>query len=116
MYLGYLWLGVGYFLVGAAPSLGYVMLAAAFSAVGGPMNDVAFIDLMQLRFLATDLTKIFRFRMAVETGGTLIMMSLAPLFLKFFSVHFLIELCGLLICLSALGGFWTLRPITERGS
>jgi len=107
MFGGYIWLGAGFVMVGLAPSLGWAMLAAAFPAIGGPLNDMPFFDLVQTQFQVKDLAKVFRLRMALENGATLIVMLAAPLILKMISVNVLIVVCGGTMVLAGVCGLFT---------
>jgi DHA3 family macrolide efflux protein-like MFS transporter len=93
-FLGYSWLGVGFILIGLSPNLHYMMAAAAFAAIGGPMNDLPLVDMIQRHFEVNDIPKVYRLRMAVETGATLFAMLMAPALFRIFSVQSVIALCG----------------------
>jgi DHA3 family macrolide efflux protein-like MFS transporter len=104
MYSGYVWLGIGWILVISAPNIFLVMVSAAICGFGGPMNDLPFTDLIQASYPVSEMPKVFRFRMAVETGSTLVCTSLAPLLLKIVSVRSMIGICaGFAILMGSLG-------------
>jgi MFS family permease len=94
LYSGYLWLGAGFLAMGAAPGLATLGAAAAFAGFGGPVNDVPFFDLIQRMFPVADLPKIFRLRMAVETGASMLMMAVSPQLFRAFSPGALLMACG----------------------
>ena len=96
VYLGYLVLGAGFFLMAVSPNLKWLMMAAAFTAIGGPLNDVPFIDLIQSRYSVDEIPKVFRFRMALDTGATLIGMLFAPTLFHVHSIQSVVGACGLL--------------------
>jgi hypothetical protein len=62
----------------------------------GPMNDLAYIDLMQRTFPVSDLTKVFRLRMAVESLGTLIFTLASPWLIQISSIRVVMVGCGVL--------------------
>jgi hypothetical protein len=101
---GYLWLGLGFVAVGAARSLTWLCAACAVAAFGGPVNDVPFFDLAQRRFETADLPKIFRLRMALETGATMLLMSLSPTLLRSFTPQAVMTCCGVGIAALGVGG------------
>ena len=110
LFSGYMWLGLGFILIGLGPSLFWVITAAALAGLSGPMNDLAFIDLMQTEFEVKDLTKVFRLRMAVEAAGTLIFTLLSPLMIKATSVRTVIVMCGAIwVVVGAAGWLRTYR-------
>jgi hypothetical protein len=101
LYAGYLVMGLGFAAMGAARSLAWLGAASVFAGFGGPINDVPFFDLVQRSFPIADLPKIFRLRMAVETGACLLLMSFSPGLFRSFSPRTVLMACGLGI--AALG-------------
>lgn len=100
MFSGFLWMGFGFLLLSVAPSLQFLMWASALTAVGGPLNDLPFVDMVQARYPVEELAKVFRLRMVVETGATLLCMLVSPMLFRMFSVPMVIGFCGIatLIC------------------
>jgi hypothetical protein len=94
-------LGLGFAAMGAAPDLRWLGAAAVLAGAAGPVNDVPFFDLVQRGYPVDELTRIFRLRMAVETGSALLLMSFSPLLLRAYSPRQVIAACGLGI--AALG-------------
>ncbi len=106
LYGGYAWMGLGFFAMGAARSLGWLGAACVFAAFGGPVNDVPFFDLVQRRYPVSSLPRIFRLRMAIETGACLLLMAASPTLLRSFSPRTVLEFCGLgIAALGAAGLF-----------
>ena len=65
-----------------------------FTAIGGPMNDIPSIDLIQARYKITEIRKISRLRIALEASITLVGMLVAPwLFLRL-GPPLVIGMCG----------------------
>ncbi len=114
MYLGYVWWGVGIAAVGLAPTVSLIALAAIFTGAMGPLNDLAFIDLMQIKFSVSDLTKVFRLRMALESLGTLICTLASPWLIQMTSIRTVMVGCGVLwvVC----GGVGLLLKSTRSSS
>jgi DHA3 family macrolide efflux protein-like MFS transporter len=101
---GFALLGVGFIAMGMAPSLPWMMLGAAIAAVGGPMNDLAHIDIIQRRFEPDALVRVVRFRMAVEYTGILVSLLLAPTLFRLLHASHVIELAGFGIFLTGIVG------------
>jgi DHA3 family macrolide efflux protein-like MFS transporter len=106
MFAGYIYLGLGFVLIGLAPGIWWIVVAAALAGLTGPMNDLAFIDLMQTSFPVRDLTKVFRLRMAVESAGTLFFSLISPWMIKLTSVRAVIIACGIAWILTGAGGLF----------
>lgn len=94
LFLGYVWMGVGFVWVAMAPSISTLMAAAAFSALGGPMNDMTFLDLIQARYSLEEIPRVFRLRISVEMAATLLGMLAAPGLMRLFDVRAVIAACG----------------------
>lgn len=109
LFSGYVWLGLGFVCIGMAPTVLLIMIAAAVGGFSGPMNDLAFIDMVQNKFAVQDLAKIFRLRMAVESAGTLFFTLISPLLIHLTSVRTVIIGCGVIWILSGVGGL-LMRP------
>jgi MFS family permease len=105
MFVGYSCLGVGFVLVGCAPSLHWLMVAAALTGYCGPMNDLAFSDHIQVRFAVHELPRVYRLRTAVETVATLIVTGISPLIVRALGVRGTIVGCGLAWVASGATGF-----------
>lgn len=106
---GYVWLGMGFILIGIAPTIGWIVLAACFTGFSGPMNDLAFIDLVQKEFAIKDLAKIFRLRITVESAGTLFFTLISPILIKTITVRGVIVLCGTIWILVGVLGYHLLK-------
>jgi DHA3 family macrolide efflux protein-like MFS transporter len=101
---GYVVLGLGFAGLALLPTLWGMALSLAFAAVGGPMNDLAHIDVIQGRVSPDKLAGIVRFRMSMESGGTLIFLLLSPALFSWCGPRFTIGLAGFVTLLvGALG-------------
>jgi len=107
MFSGYMWLGLGFAFVALAPSIAWIMPAAAFAGFSGPMNELTFVDLVQKRFRIAEMAKVYRLRIATETATTLLLLLISPLILKHLSVRVVISLCGVTwIAAGLIGLLW----------
>jgi MFS family permease len=104
MGLGYAVLGLGFLGLAVMPTLPWMMAFAAFAAIGGPMNDLAHIDILQSRFPPDRLAPVVRFRMAIEFGGMLLFMLIAPSLFSWFGPRFTVGFGGLVNLAVGLGG------------
>ncbi len=105
MYCGYAFFSFGFFAIAMAPTIKLIMVACAFAGFFGPMNDLGFIDLMQKIFPFSQMARVFRFRIAVETAATLALMLCAPEILRHFSPRPVMFAGGIVWLLMAILGF-----------
>jgi MFS family permease len=111
---GYAGLGVGFVLLGSAPTLRWVMAAAVASGFAGPMNDLAFSDIMQERFPIAEIPRIFRLRMAVDTLSALVCTAMSPLLFRMLGVRGTIVLCGVSWIAAGAWGALQMEAIERR--
>ena len=97
VYFGLSWLGICFAFVAGAKSFPLLLFATALTAIGGPLNDLPFMDLVQAEFGLKDLSKIFRLRMIAETFFSLLFMLISPLLFRFFPIRSVIFGCGIFI-------------------
>jgi hypothetical protein len=97
VFIGYVWMGIGFVCLALAPTLPLIMVSSAFAAVGGPLNDLPFFDLVQSRFPIAEIPKLFRLRMALETAATLACMLVSPILFRVLPIETVIVLCGLIM-------------------
>lgn len=109
IYSGLVYLGVTFFLISISNNLSLVYLLTALSAVGGPWNDLPFIDLVQAHVKPNEISKIFRLRNLIETFCMLVMMGSSPILLKFFTVRTVIAICALIMLFTGLYSEWLRR-------
>ena len=104
MFVGYVWLGLGFLFVAKAPGISTLMAAAAFAGFSGTMNEVTFFDLVQSRFPIGELSRIVRLRLATDTTATFVLMLISPALYHWLSVRIVIALCGgLWVAVGAVG-------------
>jgi MFS family permease len=104
-------IGQGFFLVGAGfvamaafKSMPMMMLAAAISAVGGPLNDLAHLDMFQRKYSADKLAQVIRFRMVAECAGILSCLLVAPVLFRIFPIRAVIACAALVIATAGVVG------------
>lgn len=93
-FVGQMFLGFGFLAIGFAPTVNWIIIAAAISGFAGPMSDLAFVDTIQQKFNVKDIAKMFRLRMATESSMTLMFTLLSPLLIKLTSVRAIIIMSG----------------------
>jgi MFS transporter, DHA3 family, macrolide efflux protein len=94
-FLGTLIIGTGFVGVALAPTVPLQMAAAAFCGMGGPMEDLSFLKVLQANFRGADIARIFRLRMAAAFGGIFSVFLLSPLLFRLFSVSTVIGGSGM---------------------
>jgi DHA3 family macrolide efflux protein-like MFS transporter len=104
VHCGLIWLGAGFVGIGLSHSLPLILFFSAFSAVGGPMNDLPSVDLIQGAFAIKDLPRIFRLKLTLDHLAYLVFLSLSPLLFHFLSVRSIIMICGAITIGSGLVG------------
>jgi DHA3 family macrolide efflux protein-like MFS transporter len=103
-FLGTLIIGTGFVAVALAPTVALQMAAAAFCGVGGPMEDLSFLNVLQNSYRGSDIARIFRLRMALAFGGIFTVFLISPLLFRLFSVSAVIGGCGAgLVCYAIFG-------------
>lgn len=88
---GFALTGIGFAAMALFKSLPIMMVCAAISAVGGPMNDLAHLDVLQQKFQPEKLVQVVRFRMTIEYAGILLCLLTAPVLYRMFSARTVIE-------------------------
>lgn len=111
---GELLLGIGFLLIGAAPTVNWIIIAAAISGFVAPMNDLAFVDTIQQKFKVADIAKMHRLKMATESGMTLFFTLLSPMIIKLTSVRTLIIMGGVIWLTSGSFGLIFKKKILSR--
>jgi DHA3 family macrolide efflux protein-like MFS transporter len=96
VYLGLAWLGIGFIGMVISHSFPLILFFAAFTAVGGPLNDLPCTDMIQSDIPLKDMPKIFRLKMTLDTLAAFIFMLASPLLFQFFEVRTVILACGVL--------------------
>lgn len=104
VYIGLAWLGFCFLFIGIAKSFPLLMLATALTAIGGPLNDIPFVDLTQSQVPLRDLPKVFRLRMVVENFATFVCLLISPLLFRMFEIRTVILACGFFILAVGIAG------------
>jgi DHA3 family macrolide efflux protein-like MFS transporter len=106
LYFGHLWMGLGFILMGMCQDLHSLMAATLFSAMGGPLNDIPFTDIIQAKYPLAEVPKLFRLRMASETAAVLLAMLVSPTLFRWISVQATIVGCGIVLIFFGMLGFY----------
>lgn len=109
VHLGLLWLGVGFIGIALSHSFPLLLFFAAFTAVGGPLNDLPCTDLIQAKIELKDLPKIFRLRMTLDNAAAFAFMLVSPFVFKLFAVRTVILACGTITIAAAAWGLFERR-------
>lgn len=104
LFMGRVVVGIGFVFMALAPTLPWMMAAAAFSAIGGPMEDVSKLTLVQRSFQPFESAKIFRFSMTSVYSALLVAMSISPVLFQIASPATLILWAGLGMAALGLAG------------
>jgi DHA3 family macrolide efflux protein-like MFS transporter len=112
VYLGILSFGVCFPLVAISTSFPLLLLFTGLTGFVGPINDIAFTDLVQSHFKNRDLHKIFRLRLILETSFSLVFMAISPMLFHFFPVRTVIFSGGMIFLVVGLLG---LRGLGRSG-
>jgi hypothetical protein len=99
---GFALMGVCFALMAVMPNIYLMMLFAAVAAVGGPMNDLAHIDVIQSLYPPDKLVRVTRLRMAIEFAGIALCLAIAPLCFRLLNPEWVILLAGGLITATGL--------------
>ena len=101
VFVGYVFLGAGFFAMGLCRGLAGLGAASLFAAIGGPINDIPFFDYVQREFPVRKLAGVVRMKMAVETGALLLLTSASPPVFRAYGAQAVLSFCG--ACILALG-------------
>ncbi len=110
IYVGLVWLGVCFMLMSITTSFPLFLLFTCIAAMGGPMNDLPFADIVQSEFSLVDIPRVFRVRMIFENLSHLVFLLIAPFLFHTFPVRSVIFGCGLFGLLIALYGLTKVSP------
>ena len=104
LYLGITLIGVSFMALYFCHSIASIGLFSAICAIGGPMNDTPFIEIVQDRFKVKDQVKVFRLKMVFENIFMLLFTVLSPFVFNQFGIRIGIAVCGLGCVLSVAIG------------
>ncbi|NDF14512.1 MFS transporter [bacterium] len=107
IYAGFLLIGISFFGMAHARTLVELCLFSALGALGGPMNDLPFLEMLQERFSPARLSRLVRLRIVSETVFYLIFTLLSPLLFRTAGVAGAISGAGL-FCILLSGLFYLL--------
>jgi hypothetical protein len=82
-----------------------MMFASAIAAIGGPLADLGYVNLIQSRCRDRDVARVFRYIMALGNGSLLVVFLASPKLFELLSVPTVILSSAILILVSGLVGF-----------
>jgi len=94
VYIGFGFIGLSFLMIAFSHSLIAICFFAGLSAVGGPMNDTPFLELIQDRFSHRSLPAVVRLRMVGDALCTLFFTLASPLMFSVFGVRGAIGILG----------------------
>lgn len=106
MYLGRIVLGTGYIGMALAPSPGWLMVAAAFAAMGGPMNELPVLVRIQSDIPPPMIAAVFRLRMIIDHGAILFGLLIAPALMGLLGTVTVVALAGAASVVVGVVGLW----------
>jgi hypothetical protein len=105
LFLGLILVGTGLTAMALAPTLLSMGIAAAIAAVGGPMDDLSLLTIMQGAFRGNAIARIYRLLLAFASGCTLIAFLASPWLFRELTAQQVTTGSGLAILLVGLTGF-----------
>jgi DHA3 family macrolide efflux protein-like MFS transporter len=114
VYIGLIWLGAGFIGIGASYSLPLILFFSAFTAIGGPLNDLPCIDMIQNSYSSKDIPRIFRLKMTFDNLAALILLLISPVLFHFFSIRSIIIACGFMTILAGAIGIQLHQSLPTR--
>jgi len=104
IFLGKIIVGIGFLLMASATDLPLAMMGSALAALGGPMEDLMMLLMIQTELPPTHVGKVYSLRMVLASvGGSLGFLFAIPLFAHL-SVPLTIVLCAALFIITGLAG------------
>jgi hypothetical protein len=97
--------GVGILLLSFSSTLEQMMLSSALTALGGPLTDLGYVNLIQSLCSGRDIARIFRYVMALSQGSLLMVYAVSPKLFQLFAVPTVVASAGALVFASGLFGF-----------
>lgn len=105
--------GSGYLLLALAPDIHWLMVAAAITASGPPLADLAFLGMIQSDPNRKMVARFYRLRLVGAWIGGLASTAIGVPLFEAFAPRLVVGACGLMLLVSALAGFQWLRRKTS---
>ncbi len=102
IYAGLVWLGVGFLFLSGTRDLILLHWVIGFTAMGGPVNDLPFVDLAQQHFRPVELAEVFRIKVILDSLITLLFFAVSPWAFQVLGVRRVIAICGAVMLLSGI--------------
>ena len=80
------------------------MLGSAFAAIGGPMNDIMTLTMIQTDLPSDQIGKVYSLRTILENSGLSLGLLLAVPLFTYLSVPFVIALCAFVMLATGAAG------------
>jgi MFS transporter, DHA3 family, macrolide efflux protein len=104
VFLGKIVVGAGFLFMAAATSLPVAMMGAAVAALGGPMEDIMMLIMIQTEISAAHTGKLYSLRMVFSSVGASLGFVLAIPAFRSLSIPLTIELCAALFLVTGVVG------------
>jgi hypothetical protein len=116
IYGGLIWLGIGFMVLSGARDMNVLHGVIAITAMGGPVNDLPFVDLAQTHYRPEELAGIFRMKVILDSLITLVFFAVSPWAFQVLGVRTVLAICGVAMMLSGIGsGFARFWVESRRG-
>ena len=104
IFTGKLVLGAGFLILASAPTLPVALLGSAFAAIGGPMNDIMTLTMIQTDLPADQVGKVYSLRTTLESLGLSLGLLLAVPLFAYLSIPLVIVSCALVMIAMGVAG------------
>ena len=102
IYGGLIWLGIGFLALSGIREVFWLHWAIGLTAMGGPVNDLPFVDLAQAHFRPLELSDVFRVKVILDSLITLVFFALSPWAFQVLGVRKVMAVCGAIMLLSGI--------------
>ena len=112
MFLGVCVIGLGFIVMGSTQHLWVMMLSAACAAIGGPMDDLSLLSILQKGYSSRDVSRVYRLLLTVCHGSTFLCFLISPWLFHYLPIDRVIQLSGVGMFATGivgLGCFWGVR-------
>ncbi len=102
IYGGLVWLGIGFLVLSGTHELLWLHWVIGLTAMGGPVNDLPFVDLAQAHYRPVELAEVFRVKVILDSLLALVFFALSPWAFQVLGVRKVVALCGAVMLLSGI--------------
>lgn len=104
LFSGRLVAAVGYLGLGTAQSVEGMMAWTALAAMGAPISNIPFLNILQTDFAPDDIARVYRLRMVVEWGTIAVALILSTALIQAMGISRVIGLAGIAVGLVGIVG------------